>query len=163
HNPIEAEAAVELLEKLCNSNPSLNQQVRTLKEYFSRRFGSKIIESVDFNSVDGFQGQEKDIIIFSCVRASANGTVGFLADVRRMNVALTRARQSLFILGHADTLRRESIWGDLVQDAESRGLFTKVHPNVFGARSLSAMPLNLLEPRAAGDRRIDQRNDLYGK
>lgn len=102
------------------------QQVRTLKEYFSRRFGSKIIESVDFNSVDGFQGQEKDIIIFSCVRASASGTVGFLADVRRMNVALTRARQSLFILGHADTLRRESIWGDLVQDAESRGLFTKV-------------------------------------
>ncbi|KAF9387248.1 DEAD-box type RNA helicase, partial [Podila verticillata] len=175
HNPIEAEAAVELLEKLCNSNPSLNffrrvgvispyqQQVRTLKEYFSRRFGSKIIESVDFNSVDGFQGQEKDIIIFSCVRASASGTVGFLADVRRMNVALTRARQSLFILGHADTLRRESIWGDLVQDAESRGLFTKVHPNVFGPRSLSAMPLNLLEPRAAGDRRIDQRNDLYGK
>lgn len=41
-------------------------------------------------------------------------------------MALTRARQSLFILGHADTLRRESIWGDLVQDAESRGLFTKV-------------------------------------
>ncbi|KAG0038349.1 DEAD-box type RNA helicase [Podila clonocystis] len=175
HNPIEAEAAVELLEKLCNSNPSLNffrrvgvispyqQQVRTLKEYFSRRFGSKIIESVDFNSVDGFQGQEKDIIIFSCVRASVHGTVGFLADVRRMNVALTRARQSLFILGHADTLRRESIWGDLVQDAESRGLFTKVHPNVFGPRSLGAMPLNLLEPRSAGDRRNDLRNDLYGK
>ncbi|KAG0341913.1 DEAD-box type RNA helicase [Podila horticola] len=175
HNPIEAEAAVELLEKLCNSNPSLNffrrvgvispyqQQVRTLKEYFSRRFGSKIIESVDFNSVDGFQGQEKDIIIFSCVRASAHGTVGFLADVRRMNVALTRARQSLFILGHADTLRRESIWGDLVQDAESRGLFTKVHPNVFGPRSLTAMPLNLLEPRSAGDRRNDLRNDMYGK
>ncbi|KAF9327020.1 DEAD-box type RNA helicase [Podila minutissima] len=175
HNPIEAEAAVELLEKLCNSNPSLNffrrvgvispyqQQVRTLKEYFSRRFGSKIIESVDFNSVDGFQGQEKDIIIFSCVRASTHGTVGFLADVRRMNVALTRARQSLFILGHADTLRRETIWGDLVQDAESRGLFTKVYPDVFGPRSLSAMPLNLLEPRTAGDRRNDLRNDLYGK
>ncbi|KAG0345156.1 DEAD-box type RNA helicase [Podila humilis] len=171
HNPIEAEAAVELLEKLCNSNPSLNfyrrvgvispyqQQVRTLKDQFARRFGSKILESVDFNSVDGFQGQEKDIIIFSCVRASASGRVGFLADVRRMNVALTRARQSLFILGHADTLRRESIWGDLVQDAEERGLFTKVHPTVFGPHSLRAMPLNLLEPRAGGDRR----NNLYGK
>jgi len=78
--------------------------------------------------VDGFQGQEKDIIIFSCVRASQSGSVGFLADIRRMNVALTRARQSLFILGHADTLRREEIWGDLVRDAEQRGLFTKVSP-----------------------------------
>ncbi|KAF9425648.1 DEAD-box type RNA helicase [Podila epigama] len=170
HNPIEAEAAVELLEKLCNSNPSLNffrrvgvispyqQQVRTLKEYFTRRFGSKILESIDFNSVDGFQGQEKDIIIFSCVRASATGTVGFLADIRRMNVALTRARQSLFILGHAATLRREMIWGDLVQDAEDRGLFTRVDPGVFGPRSLSAQPKNLLEPRPAGDRR-----NIHGK
>ncbi|KAI7818557.1 AAA domain-containing protein [Gamsiella multidivaricata] len=138
HNPIEAEAAVALLEGLCNGNPTLNffrrvgvispykQQVRTLKEYFQRVFDKGILEAVDFNTVDGFQGQEKDIIIFSCVRASARGSVGFLADIRRMNVALTRARQSLFILGHANTLRREEIWGDLVRDAEDRGLFTRV-------------------------------------
>jgi len=102
------------------------QQVRTLREYFQRIFDKGILEAVDFNTVDGFQGQEKDIIIFSCVRASSSGSVGFLADIRRMNVALTRARQSLFILGHADTLRREEIWGDLVRDAESRKLFTSV-------------------------------------
>lgn len=102
------------------------QQIRTLKEYFSRYFGSKILEAVDFNTVDGFQGQEKDIIIFSCVRASNSGSVGFLSDIRRMNVALTRARQSLFILGHAETLRREEIWGDLVRDAETRGHYTMV-------------------------------------
>ncbi|KAI8603170.1 AAA domain-containing protein [Dissophora ornata] len=138
HNPVEAEAAAALLEGLCNSNPSLNffrrvgvispykQQVRTLREYFQRTFNKEILEAVDFNTVDGFQGQEKDIIIFSCVRASTRGSVGFLADIRRMNVALTRARQSLFILGHAETLRREEIWGDLVKDAESRGFFTKV-------------------------------------
>ncbi|KAF9936736.1 DEAD-box type RNA helicase [Mortierella alpina] len=140
HNPIEAEAAVALLEGLCNGNPTLNffrrvgvispykQQVRTLRECFQRTFDRGILEAVDFNTVDGFQGQEKDIIIFSCVRASQSGSVGFLADIRRMNVALTRARQSLFILGHADTLRREEIWGDLVRDAEQRGLFTKVTP-----------------------------------
>ncbi|ORZ10330.1 AAA domain-domain-containing protein [Lobosporangium transversale] len=138
HNPIEAEAAAALLEGLCNSNPTLNffrrvgvispykQQVRMLKDCFQRTFDKQILEAVDFNTVDGFQGQEKDIIIFSCVRASTRGTVGFLADIRRMNVALTRARQSLFILGHAETLRRENIWGDLVKDAEERGLFTKV-------------------------------------
>ncbi|KAI8355760.1 AAA domain-containing protein [Mortierella sp. GBAus27b] len=138
HNPIEAEAAAKLLEWICCSNPTLNffrrvgvispykQQVRTLREYFQRIFDKGILEAVDFNTVDGFQGQEKDIIIFSCVRASATGSVGFLADIRRMNVALTRARQSLFILGHAETLRREEIWGDLVRDAEERKLFTSV-------------------------------------
>ncbi|KAK3826729.1 MAG: AAA domain-containing protein [Linnemannia gamsii] len=137
-NVAEAQAAVALLEGLCNGNPTLNffrrvgiispykQQVRTLKDYFQRAFDKTILEAIDFNTVDGFQGQEKDIIIFSCVRASANGSVGFLSDVRRMNVALTRARQSLFILGNADTLRRKKIWGNLVRDAEERGFFTKV-------------------------------------
>ncbi|KAI1287124.1 DEAD-box type RNA helicase, partial [Mortierella claussenii] len=170
HNPIEAEAAVSLLEGLCNSNPSLNffrrvgvispykQQVRTLKEYFQRVFDKSILDAVDFNTVDGFQGQEKDIIIFSCVRASSRGSVGFLADIRRMNVALTRARQSLFILGHADTLRREEIWGDLVNDAESRGLFTKVTPGLFGQRGMTA-PKNILQAKVG----VDRRNELYGR
>ncbi|KAF9964194.1 DEAD-box type RNA helicase, partial [Mortierella alpina] len=158
HNPIEAEAAVALLEGLCNGNPTLNffrrvgvispykQQVRTLRECFQRTFDRGILEAVDFNTVDGFQGQEKDIIIFSCVRASQSGSVGFLADIRRMNVALTRARQSLFILGHADTLRREEIWGDLVT------------PGVFGPRGAS-MPRNILQAKSGPD----LRNDLYGR
>ncbi|KAF9962222.1 DEAD-box type RNA helicase [Mortierella alpina] len=170
HNPIEAEAAVALLEGLCNGNPTLNffrrvgvispykQQVRTLRECFQRTFDRGILEAVDFNTVDGFQGQEKDIIIFSCVRASQSGSVGFLADIRRMNVALTRARQSLFILGHADTLRREEIWGDLVRDAEQRGLFTKVTPGIFGPRGAS-MPRNILQAKSGPD----LRNDLYGR
>ncbi|KAG0258502.1 DEAD-box type RNA helicase [Mortierella polycephala] len=170
HNPTEAEAAVALLLGMCNSNPSLNffrrvgvispykQQVRTLKDYFQRTFGREILEAVDFNTVDGFQGQEKDIIIFSCVRASHYGSVGFLADIRRMNVALTRARQSLFILGHANTLRREAIWGDLVKDAEERSLFTKMTPGLFGPRG-AGMPRNILQPNAS----IDRRNELYGR
>ncbi|KAF8908974.1 AAA domain-containing protein [Gymnopilus junonius] len=97
-------------------------QIRTLRQLFSERFGKSILTKVDFNTVDGFQGQEKDIIILSCVRAGPGlQSVGFLSDVRRMNVALTRAKSSLFILGHAPTLERsDGTWAQIVQDARSR-------------------------------------------
>jgi len=59
---------------------------------------------VEIKSVDGYQGREKDIIIFSCVRANSSASVGFLEDWRRMNVAITRAKAALFIVGNRATL-----------------------------------------------------------
>lgn len=56
------------------------------------------------NTVDGFQGQERDIIIISLVRNNDGGEIGFLRDLRRMNVAMTRARMKLIILGSAATM-----------------------------------------------------------
>ncbi|TFY69567.1 hypothetical protein EVJ58_g358 [Rhodofomes roseus] len=110
-------------------------QIVAIRRAFEERFGPEITSIVDFNTVDGFQGQEKDIIILSCVRAGPNvQTVGFLRDVRRMNVALTRAKSSIFVLGHAPTLERsDDIWRSIVVDARERNRLANVNVAYFTA------------------------------
>lgn len=68
---------------------------------------------ITVHTVDGFQGQERDVIFISLVRANDNGQIGFLRDLRRMNVAMTRARMKLLILGNADTLTRHPFYREL--------------------------------------------------
>lgn len=67
------------------------------------------------NTVDGFQGQERDVIFISLVRANDEGQIGFLSDLRRMNVAITRARMKLVILGEAETLKHHSFYRKLLE------------------------------------------------
>ena len=74
---------------------------------------------ISINTVDGFQGQERDIILISMVRNNAEGQVGFLADLRRMNVAITRARMKLLIIGHSPTLCRHPFYRRLKQYTDS--------------------------------------------
>ena len=71
--------------------------------------------AITVNTVDGFQGQERDIIVISLVRANEEGQIGFLRDLRRMNVAITRARMKLIILGDSDTLTRHPFYRKLYQ------------------------------------------------
>lgn len=70
---------------------------------------------ISVNTVDGFQGQERDIILISLVRANEEGQIGFLNDLRRMNVAITRARMKLIILGDASTLTRHPFYKRLYE------------------------------------------------
>lgn len=70
---------------------------------------------ITVNTVDGFQGQERDVIFISLVRANEDGQIGFLNDLRRMNVAITRARMKLVILGEAATLTKHSFYRKLME------------------------------------------------
>ncbi|KNA06822.1 hypothetical protein SOVF_177480 isoform B [Spinacia oleracea] len=73
------------------------RQVKLFRERFREMFGIDSEKVVDINTVDGFQGREKDVAIFSCVRASKDGRIGFVKDFRRMNVGITRARSSVLV------------------------------------------------------------------
>ncbi|KAL0379077.1 UNVERIFIED_CONTAM: Helicase SEN1 [Sesamum radiatum] len=101
-------------------------QVRAIQESLGNTYSTDANDtfSVNVRSVDGFQGGEEDIIIISTVRCNGNGSVGFLDNRQRANVALTRARYCLWILGNASTLLNSgSVWKKLIMDAKSRGCF----------------------------------------
>ena len=76
---------------------------------------------ITVHTVDGFQGQERDVILISLVRANEDGKIGFLNDLRRMNVAITRARMKLMILGDASTLTRHAFYKELYNYISQRG------------------------------------------
>jgi senataxin len=99
-------------------------QLSELKSRFKREYGPAIFDNVEFNTTDAFQGRESEVIIFSCVRASPSGNIGFLQDIRRMNVGLTRAKSSLWVLGNSDSLMRGEFWSKLIENSKSRGVFT---------------------------------------
>jgi senataxin len=99
-------------------------QLFRLRQRFADKFGDKITEEIEFNTTDAFQGRECEIIIFSCVRASPTGGIGFMTDIRRMNVGLTRAKSSLWILGDSRALVQGEFWAKLIDDAKQRDRYT---------------------------------------
>ena len=79
---------------------------------------------ISVNTVDGFQGQERDVIVISLVRANADGQIGFLSDLRRMNVAITRARMKLMIMGDVPTMTRHPFYRklyDFIMENQTHG------------------------------------------
>ncbi|HET6878860.1 MAG TPA: AAA domain-containing protein [Pirellulales bacterium] len=81
---------------------------------------------LEVDSVDGFQGREKEAIVISLVRSNATGEIGFLADVRRMNVALTRARRKLIVIGDSATLASDPFYRRLLEYFEQQGAYRTV-------------------------------------
>ena len=95
-------------------------QVQYLRRLLKKReFFKPYRHLISVNTVDGFQGQERDIILISLVRANNEGQIGFLRDLRRMNVAITRARMKLIILGDASTMTKHPFYRRLYEYIEN--------------------------------------------
>ncbi|XP_074320393.1 helicase sen1-like [Silene latifolia] len=137
-NLAEAEVVNQIIGKLysyhCNTKTAISVgvispykgQVGLMHENLGKKYAARKGNgfTVNVRSVDGFQGGEEDIIIISTVRCNGNGSVGFLSNHQRTNVALTRARYCLWIVGSGSTLANSgTVWQDLVSDAKMRGCF----------------------------------------
>ncbi|MCR5444734.1 MAG: AAA family ATPase [Bacteroidales bacterium] len=93
-----------------------------------QHFFRRLRRHITIGTVDGFQGQERDVIIISLVRSNAEGKIGFLRDLRRMNVAMTRARMKLIIVGNAATLSRHKFYRALIQHIKEHGTLVTLPP-----------------------------------
>lgn len=103
------------------------QQVHILKELLQH--SPDLMEysnSISVNTIDSFQGQERDIVYISMVRSNADGIIGFLSDIRRMNVAMTRARKKLVVIGDSATLSRFPFYAGFIAHAEQLGAYHSI-------------------------------------
>ncbi|KAL0052040.1 hypothetical protein WJX82_006920 [Trebouxia sp. C0006] len=128
-NVVEVEMVLCVYRELVHLHPDLRTkpsvavispykaQVKLMREKFRQALGEEGARIVDVNTVDGFQGREKDVAIFSTVRTQVGRSIGFVADERRMNVGLTRARSSLIVIGNAKALKGDERWGNLIKQA----------------------------------------------
>jgi len=81
---------------------------------------------ITIDTVDGFQGQERDLMLISLTRSNEKGEIGFLADERRMNVALTRAKRKLILIGDSSTLAQNPFFDSLLGYFEEKGAYRSV-------------------------------------
>ena len=104
-------------------------QVQYIRQIIKRNhFFIPLRKLITIHTVDGFQGQERDVILISLVRANSEGNIGFLNDLRRMNVAITRARMKLIILGDATTLTSHPFYKALYEYIREKGKIIEIQP-----------------------------------
>ena len=136
-NPEEATLTLKHLANFCNqisidyspeNFPTIavispySKQVTVLQEQILQIEDlKKYARSISVNTIDSFQGQERDVVYISMTRSNEEGNIGFLSDVRRMNVAMTRARKKLVVVGDSVTLSQFPFYADFIEYAEGIG------------------------------------------
>lgn len=124
-NKLEAEIAIRIARDYLNDGVD-ESDIGIISPYADQ---VKIIQEmtpVEVKTVDGFQGREKEIIIISTVRSNNHGNIGFLRDLRRLNVAITRAKRKLIIIGDKNTLMADPTYERLVKFCEDENLLVKI-------------------------------------
>ena len=124
-NEIEAEIAIRIADDYLSDGVN-ESDIGIISPYADQ---VKIIQAnteIEVKTVDGFQGREKEIIIISTVRSNDKGNIGFLSDLRRLNVAITRAKRKLIIIGNKDTLITNPTYERLINFCEDENLLEKV-------------------------------------
>ncbi|XP_042028915.1 uncharacterized protein LOC121775899 [Salvia splendens] len=161
-NMVEVAVVVKLVQKLLKAWNSSKEnlsiglvspyaaQVAAIQDKLRSRYDNLERITVKVKSIDGFQGGEEDIIIISTVRSHRGGSIGFLCSPKRTNVALTRARHCLWILGNERTLcKSDSVWEQIVSDAKNRRCF-------FNAADDSDIGKTIIDVK----KELDQLDDL---
>jgi regulator of nonsense transcripts 1 len=155
-NRYEAFLVSQIITKLCRAqvNP---RHIGVITPYAGQRFYLKqflaaagelppeFYPHIEIASVDSFQGGERDYIILSCVRANRHSAIGFLKDPRRLNVAITRARMGLVIVGSAAVLAANRLWYALIRHFQTKELLVEGDLN-----HLKPSPLVLGPPARPG-------------
>eukprot|EP00002_Diphylleia_rotans_P024728 TRINITY_DN4885_c0_g1_i1.p1 TRINITY_DN4885_c0_g1~~TRINITY_DN4885_c0_g1_i1.p1 ORF type:complete len:1741 (+),score=313.68 TRINITY_DN4885_c0_g1_i1:317-5539(+) len=132
----EAEVVLCLITYLCSMDPSLKAkdgigiispyrgQVNLIKDQLRKQ--KPDISSIEVNTVDGFQGREKTVIIISCVRTSDERTIGFLSDVRRINVSLTRGKCGCYVIADSVALSKNGTWKDIIEYLKTKEQIARI-------------------------------------
>ena len=136
------EEAYLLVKHLCQNQPEpgltvgiiapYKAQIKLLGEVLSEEDCLEgIMENIRVNTVDAFQGQERDVIYISLVRSNDNSEIGFLKEYRRMNVAMTRARSTLVIVGDSATLGGDPFYRQMIDYIEKNGLYSSAFEYLY--------------------------------
>jgi predicted DNA helicase len=122
-NPLEIKVTQTVLDELLNSG--LDEHciavISPYKAQVERLRDLGYDDELEIDTVDGFQGREKDVVVMSLVRSNQSGAIGFLTDERRLNVSLTRARRKLIVIGDFSTLKYDDLYEDFKEYANGMG------------------------------------------
>ncbi len=127
-NSVEAEIVLDIVdEAVClGLTPAQIAVITPYKDQVDLLSRRNKLENLEINTVDGFQGREKEMVILSLVRSNSTKKIGFLRDLRRINVALTRAKRKLVLIGDSNTITCHQMYENLIRYVKDKGLYYKL-------------------------------------